>query len=339
MNKKILSLIVIIAAVAATFAWSKQIHKSNPQVLGIQKTQSKLRLGVNTWVGYGPFWLAQDKGFFKDEGMEVEISVIEDSAQRKAAVLNKNIDALGDTVDLLVLARDQKIPSVAVMQIDISNGADGILAGPGINTIEDLKGKKIAVQKNFVSESMLYYLLKEHGMSPKDVQVIDTEAGAAGAAFVAGQVDVAVTFEPWMSKAKERSGGKLLASSKDANSAIADILTVHEDYLKDNPDAVKKFLRAWFKALDYYKQNPKEASELMGKHYNVSGPEFSELLNGVVWNDYKENAAYFGNEKSPGKIFNISQTFGQIFLETGQIKSIPNMNGAIDGKLINSLYE
>jgi NitT/TauT family transport system substrate-binding protein len=337
MKKSIL--VFCLAILALTIYLLKVNNKSTPQVLGTKQTVEKFRLGVNTWVGYGPFWLAQEKGFFQEQGLEVDITVIEDSFQRKAAVLNHSIDGLGDTVDLLVLARDQKVPSVAVMQIDLSNGADGIVSTSEINSISDLKGKKIAVQKNFVSESFLYYLLKQNGMSPEDVNIIDMEAGAAGAAFLAKQVDVAVTFEPWMSKAKERPGGKILTTSKDVNGVISDILTIDETYLKNHPEALKKFMRGWFKALDFIKSNPGESNEIMTKHYNATTAEFAELISGVYWPNLTENQTYFGTQEKPGDIYKIGNIFSEIFMETKKISERPNLTEAINSNTLFNLYE
>ncbi len=295
------------------------------------------KISVNSWVGYGPMYLAQDKGFFKDEGLDVQITNMEDTAQRKAAMIKGDVNALGDTVDLLVLSRAENVPSVTVLQVDESNGADGILATNNINSVRDLKGKKIAAQKNFVGESFLMYLLKKNSMSVDDVQIIDTESGAAGAAFVSGKVDAAVTFEPWLSKAKERKDGKVLISSADAPGVIVDTVSVNETYLKNNPENVKKFIKAWFKALDYWKNNSDESNQIMSKYYNVTPAEFKDLITGVKWPTYQENQTYFGTKSNPGKIYDIANTFIQVFQEMGSIKDKPDMTKAIDSSLLVNL--
>lgn len=299
----------------------------------------KFSLSVNTWVGFGPFWLAEEKGFFEEEGVDVDISVIDDTAQRKAAVVKGDVDGLGDTVDLLVLARAENVPSVAVMQVDVSNGADGILVTDAVRTVQDLKGKKIAVQKNFVSEAFLNYVLQKNGLKPSDVQTIDMEAGAAGAAFVAGQVDAAVTFEPWLSKAKERRGGRVLISTADEPGVIVDILSVNEQYLTDNAAVVRKVMRAWFKAVDYWRTHQGEASALMAKHYNVSPTEFAELISGLVWPTYQENVTYFGSKERPVRIYEVAGIFADLFVATGQIKQKPDLTQAIDERLLSTLYD
>lgn len=304
-----------------------------------KKDSSAFRLSVNTWVGYGPFYLAQEKGYFKDEGITVDISTMEDTAQRKIAMQKGDVDGLGDTVDLVVLSRDENVPSVTVLQVDESNGADGLVTTNNITKIQDLKGTQIAAQKNFVGESFLYYLLKKNGMSPNDVQVVDMESGAAGAAFAAGQVNSAVTFEPWLSKAKELKDGKVLISSADEPGVIVDTLSINETYLKDNPDKVKKVMRAWFKALDYWKANPEEANSIMAKHYNLSTAEFADYITGVKWPNYSENVTYFGTTENPGKYFEVANTFNEVFKDLGSIKGSVNISDSVDSKILTDLYK
>jgi NitT/TauT family transport system substrate-binding protein len=296
-------------------------------------------LNVDTWVGYAPFWLAKDKGFFQEEGVDVSIVTMPDVGQRKASMLTGSTDSLAETVDMLVLDREEKVPSVAVMVIDFSKGADGILATDQIKTIQDLRGKKVAVQKNYASEALLNYVLKKNGLKPSDVEKVDMEGGAAGAAFVSGQVDVAVTFEPWLSKAKERRGGRVLLSSADVPGVIVDILSIRKDYLQQNNEIVQKVMRSWFKALDYWKEHPSEANQIMAKHYNSTPDEFAELIKGLAWPRYDENRTYFGTKESPGAIYGVGQTFLEVFLETGQIKSKPDVSQGIDERPLQTLYD
>jgi len=200
-----------------------------------------------------------------------------------------------------------------------------------------LKGKKIAVQKNFVGESFLMYVLKKNGLSLADVNEVDTESGAAGAAFASGQVDAAVTFEPWLSKAKERKDGKVLVSSADEPGVIVDTLSINAAYLKNHQETVRRVARGWFKALDYWKSNPEESNEIMAKHYNVSTTEFADLITGVKWPTLDENRAYFGLEEQKGKFYSVADTFSNAFLELGSIKSKPNIDDAIDKSIIGNL--
>ena len=326
----ILSVVVIILMVGIYF-----FQQNKPQ----EKELKDFKLSVNTWVGFGPFYLADELGYFEEEGLDVDIIVMEGTAERKSTMITNKIDALGDTVDLLVLARDEDVPEVAVLEVDISDGADGLIATENIKSLSDLKNRKVAAQKNFVGESFLLYLLKKNGMSVNDVTIIDTESGAAGVAFVAGQVDAAVTWEPWLSKAKEREGGHVVVSSADEPGVIVDILTVNENVLKNRPDEVKALMRAWFKAIDYWEKNPDEANAIMTKYYDMPVEEFADIISGVKWPSYQENLAYFGTSDNPGKIYEVADTFGEVFLEIGSISSKPDLNKAIDESLLVDLYK
>lgn len=343
MNKKLLTtaLIVVVVVALGAFAYSikpaPSVTKQDAKPEVAKQEVPKFNLSVNSWVGFAPFYLAQEKGIFKEEGVDVNIVLMDDTAQRKAALLKGDVDGLADSVDLLVMERDEKVPAVAVMLNDLSNGADGILVDESIKTVKDLKGKKIAVQKNFVSESFLNYVLEKNGLTSKDATTVDTEAGAAGAAFVAGKVDVAVTFEPWLSKAKERKGGKILVTSADVPGVVVDILSMNENYLKKNPETTKKVMRAWFKALDLWKANPTEANAIMAKHYKITAPEFADMISGLKWPSIEENTAYFGKESGQGEIFKVAKTFSDIFIRDSVTKTQPDLSVAINQTLINSL--
>lgn len=303
-----------------------------------EKKEPVFKMAMVTWVGYGPLYLAEEKGFFKEEGIQVELSVIEDVAARKSALKTGDLDGVADLVDSLILERDENVPAVAVMAFDVSNGADGIITIPEIKTISDLKGKTVAVQKNFVEESFLLYLLEKNNIPVSDVKMIDMESGAAGAAFVAGQVDAAATWEPWLSKAKERKGGgKILVTSADEPGVIVDIFSVNENVLKNRPDEVQKVMRAWFKAVDYWKNNPEEANILMAKHYGVSPEEFKEFISGLKWPEYEENKAYFVKDNA-GNIYDVAEIYQKLFLKLGKIKDKINIESAVDTSLLNNLY-
>ena len=327
MNAKIiLAAIVAVVLLSGGFVY---LSGSNAQ-------HAPYKIALNTWVGYAPFYLAEEKGFYKEEGVDVQLLTIDSVSEQKASILSDRIDAIGSTVDVLTLWRAQGLPIVAVMQPDVSNGADGVLATNDILSIKDLKGKRVAAQKNFVSESFLFYLLKKNNLSPKDVEIIDMEAGAAGAAFVAGAVDVAVTWEPWLSKAAERSNGKILVTSRDIPGVLVDVLTPTENALKNRRADTKKVMRAWFKAVDYAKTHPKEANEIMAKHYAMSPQEFEEIIAGANWPSLQENKDYL-NASKPNNIFEVGEVFAGVFVEVGSIKEKPDLRKAVDASLLNEI--
>ena len=111
------------------------------------------------------------------------------------------------------------------MAIDQSVGGDGIVARKSIKSFQDLRGKKVSrSQKGLPSDFFLRALLQQHGMDTADIDYIDMETAQAGAAFLAGDLDAAVVWEPWLTRAKEQGNGHILASTHDYRNLIVDCL-------------------------------------------------------------------------------------------------------------------
>jgi NitT/TauT family transport system substrate-binding protein len=169
-----------------------------------EKTEEPFRLSFSTWIGFGPLFIAEEKGFFGD--LDIEMIQIEENPQIVAALASERVDGVAYILDTFVRAKDKGLPLVVVSVADESFGGDGIVASKEIQTVADLKGKKVAVQRDFIGESFLFFLLEREGIDPSQVELIDLETGQAGAAFVAGQVDAAVTWESWSGKKSWKKG-------------------------------------------------------------------------------------------------------------------------------------
>ena len=216
-----------------------------------------IKLGMSTWLGYAPLYLAKEKGFFKKQGVDVEIVVIESPADRRAAFAADKIQGMATTVDTHVMtaAAENPIPLKQVLGLDDSHGGDGMVAKKEIKTIKDLKGKTVAAQLGAgASYFWLNYVLLQNGMKITDLKMIDMKAGDAGSAFVAGKVDAAVTWEPWLSKARETPFGHVLLSSDKTPGIIVDSLAFKPDFIKKRGTDVKKVTAGWFEAVKFAAQ-------------------------------------------------------------------------------------
>src|SRR5207302_4027509 len=173
-----------------------------------------LRIGLVTWIGYGPLYIAQEKGFFREQKLDVDLQRIEGDVERRAAIASGRLDGIALTLDSMIVLRTNGIPLRTVMAIDVSNGGDGIVAVKDIHSIEDLKGKQIAFPMGLPSHFFLYSALKTRNMDISAVKPINMDADAAGSAFASGNLDAAVTWEPGLSKADEVGLGHILMDSR-----------------------------------------------------------------------------------------------------------------------------
>jgi len=296
-----------------------------------------IKLGMSTWLGYAPLYLAKEKGFFQKRGIDVDIVVIESPADRRAAFAADKIQGMATTVDTHVMtaAAENPIPVKQVLAMDDSYGGDGIVAKKEIKTVKDLKGKTVAAQLGAgASYFWLNYVLSQNGLKLSDIKAVDMKAGDAGAAFVAGKVDAAVTWEPWLSRAKETPFGGVLLSSDKTPGIIVDSLAFKPAYLKAHGDDVKKIVAGWNEAVKFAADNPKDADAIMAKFTNQKPEEFTKEKAGVRFYGEKENKEYFGTAQKPGSLYKVTQRASDLWFELKFIKTKPKAADLIDGSFL-----
>ena len=303
---------------------------------GPEETElEKINIAFQEWVGYGLFYLAQEKEFFKEEGMELVFIDEQLDSSRRDAFKQGMLDCEAGTIDLLVAKRAQDTPVVAVMEIDHSVGSDGIVATKDIKRVEDLIGKRAAFSRDDVGETLISYLLRKRGMSLGDVIIIPMSPDNAWQAFIDDQADAVVTWEPYLSRALQRPGAHVLTSTKDEPNIIVDTLNVREAVVKDNPELVKKLMRGWFKAVEYYKAYPVEASEIIAKHYDMSAKTYRERVKGLRWEGYADQIRLSEDDEWTST-FN---AIAELKFENRKISGKPDAKKAIDRRLLKELYE
>ncbi len=264
-----------------------------------------LKLAHSTWVGYGPLYIAKDKGFFDEEGLEVELIVMEDPKLRFAALAAGQIDVAVTTVDTMLNYLSDRQGYRYLFALDDSKGGDGIVADKDIQTIADLKGKSVAYAEGSVSQFYLGVLLKQAGLSLEDVETMNMTAGDAGAAFVAERVDAAVTWEPWLTRGKQSEHGHLLVDSSTSPGLITDVAVTTPEKLETRAADLEALYRAWVKAVEFQKTNAKEADEIMARGVGgwLEDPAvFAETRAGIVYYDDAMNKSFMGTAGAPGGI-------------------------------------
>ena len=264
-----------------------------------------LKVAHSTWVGYGPFYIAKEQGFFRDEGLEVDLVLMEDVKTRMPALAAGRVDAAATTVDAVLNFYSARRPFRYLFAVDDSKGGDGIVSKNTIGTVAELKGKRIAFSEGSVSQFYLGVLLKEAGLSLKDIKMVNMTAGDAGAAFVAGRVDAAVTWEPWLTRGNKAKHGHILVDSSTSPGLITDIIVTTAKRLKTRTADLKAFYRAWTRAIEWRKVNEREGDAIMAR--GVGGwlkkpGVFKETRLGVAYYDDAMNRSFIGTASAPGAI-------------------------------------
>ena len=293
------------------------------------KEQTDFTIAFATWIGYAPLFIAEEKGYFKEAGISPKITIIEDESEYAAAMVSNSIQGLGNVLDREIIHFALGTPEKFLFAMDESAGGDGVIASGEIKSVADLKGKTVALDKSSTSYFFFLTILKENGLKEDDVTITEMGASDAGAAFVAGKVDAAVTWEPWLTNASQREGGHVLASSKDYPKTIVDVLTVRSDFAAANPKTVAALEEAWYKAIDFYKQNPQEGNLMMAKGLGLDEKEIADMAAGVSFFGRDENKAFY-DKNTENNIYEVAKRAADFWLEKGIIKNEVDLPALID---------
>lgn len=259
----------------------------------------KVLLGMSGWTGFSPLSLADKAGIFKKNGVEVEIRMIP-PVPRSAALASGAVNAAATTVDQHIVWTSAGIPTVQVALIDKSNGGDGLAVRGNIGSIKDLKGKTVNVDgPGTVQHFMLSYILQKNGLTMQDVIRATMAAQPAAQAFVTGQGDAAVTYEPYLSTVRAKpDAGRILVTSKDYP-VVIDTLVFRTDFIKQHRQVVRKVVDSFFEAQEMIKREPARSFELMGSVVKQSGEQFAKSAAFITWTDRAASRAYYAGEHEP----------------------------------------
>ncbi|MEK6776116.1 MAG: ABC transporter substrate-binding protein [bacterium] len=321
-------LLLVVSLMIFPFGCKKKEEASKPQA------KAPFNIGFNEWVGFAPFFLAKEKGFFGD--LQVETQFIAVEGDKRAGLYSGNLQMICETMDMLQANRDTlDYSGKVIFGIDESYGGDGVLASDKVKKLKDVKGKTVIGEPGSASYFILLYLLNKDGLGMKDINFLSANSSDAAAAFIARKVEVAGTYEPYLSTAlKKRKGAHILVSSKDLPGLIVDVAIVSEDVLSKRNEDVKKIYAGWTKALEYFEKNPDESIAIMAKAFKMTPEEFKDTISGIRYFGSKQNLEYFGSENSPGKIFEIFGEIGTILKANNLTKEVEPANKKIDLSII-----
>jgi len=256
------------------------------------------KIGIEPWLGYGQWHVAASKGLFKKANLEnVELVNFTEDKDINAALASGQLDAANIATHTAMGMVAAGLPVKIVSLLDFSLKADAILAGSDVKSVADLKGKKIAFEEGTTSDILLNYALASNGMTIKDIERVPMPAADAGTALIAGQVPVAVTYEPYISTAlaQDKNIQLLFEAGKDPG-LVSDVLVVREEVLKERPGQVLAMIKAWDAALADYKANTEEDRAIIAKAVGASPDDLKTAFDGVQYYTSAEASKAFAGD-------------------------------------------
>ena len=291
--------------------------------------QTKVSIGISGWTGFAPLVLAKEAGIFAKNGVDATLKKIP-QASRHLAIASGDVQCAATTVETWIGWNANGVATKQLFQLDKSYGADGMAVRNDVKSIKDIKGKTVAASAPGTAPYFtLAWFLKKNGLSVKDVTVVNLEPAAAAQAFVAGQNDAAMTYEPYLSTVRAAPDkGKIIATTLDYP-MIMDTVGCTPKFLADNPKAAKAMADSYFEAVEMIGKEQAKAYEIMGADVKQSGEQFGNSAKFLRWQDKAANQKFFA-----GELQAFSKEAADLLLEIGIIKQIPDLNSIIDASFI-----
>lgn len=285
-----------------------------------------LRVGINPWPGFEFMFLAQEKGYYREAGLEVRLVEFGSLSDARHAFERGQIDAMSATVVEVLLARERSTRTPQIVQvIDYSNGADVIVARPGITNAAGLRGARIGVEFGSIGVYMLARALEKSGIGLSDVKATRMDQVSMVEAFSKGEVDAVVSYPPTSVKLLREGKAHIIFSSAEIPGEVVDVIAIDERVNRERPADVTKFLRAFDRAVAFSQQDPAQAHRIMAEREGISAAEFAEALtDGVQILAPSDQAAYL---QPAGKLRAVVDATDQMLRRTEQIKGADRRSG------------
>jgi sulfonate transport system substrate-binding protein len=280
----IVSLLVVMAV--GLLAGCGQTKEANTNTANTAKSERVIRIGYQT--GSANVILARSKGWFEEEfakdGVKIKYDLFLAGAPMNEAMAGNRIDitSVGNLPALAAKAAGIEAKIVGRASSDKFYYALLTKADSTANSVQDLKGKKIAVQVGSGAHLFLFLLLHQNGLKPADVNIVSMSAPDQQLALDTGNVDAIATWQPWIATIENSKIGKILVNSEHVVQSVG-VYLARNEFADKNPDLVERFLKVHQRTAEYIKAHPQEAVELISKETKIPVAALSKAYQTINW--------------------------------------------------------
>ncbi len=289
-----------------------------------------LKVSCITFVGHRPGIIAQEKGFFKAQGIDVELSYVDYLQLQQADFSAGKYDGIGLTLGDFMILSATNPDMQAVMVVSESTGADVVVAQSDIKTILNLKGKKLGANLGGFSEVFVSEMLKISKLTSDDVSLVKVDGLEVPQRLQNNAIQAGHTWEPHISEAL-KLGAHILFTSKQTPGLILDLVAFRGEVIRDRPEDIRAFVRGWLQGLSYWEANIPEGNAIVSKALNI--PSNTISFEGIDLSDLAENQKFFQSD-SPNYIYRTAKKYADFFIRAGNVTRLPNVETLFNSSLL-----
>lgn len=248
-----------------------------------------LRIGFAPWVGYDIILYAEELGIFERHGLNVELIRFDESNDVVRAISRGHLDAGFSNFGRALIFEREMQPMHVIFVTNISCGADGIVARPGIESVSDLAGKRIGCKRWAVNQLILAEALRAHGLTLSDVTSVDVTNTVAQRMLREGELDAAVLWEPDVSELAIDIGGSVIYRTSDLDSLVIDSLVTRSDNLPHLEPHMLRLREAWFELIETVERDPDKAFAAVANRLGQTPEQVASAWAGIRPGDLELN--------------------------------------------------
>ncbi len=290
---------------------------------------ASVSMGIEPWIGYAPWYIAQQEQYFAKYGLKVNIVNFEQDADRNTALIAGKTNVSNIDTGRTIQFANQGDPAVPLMLEDDSNGADAIMSVKSISTAAQLKGQTVAYEYGTTSDLLLHYYLLQNHMSFNSVKSVNVPAADAGTLLIAGKDKVVVTYQPYISEATSSASASnvhVFFSSAQAPGLISDFLVANKSWLAGHHTEARDLVEAWDASITYFHTHRSQAVAIMAKGVGATPSSLASTLAGVVLYSVANNESLVKS----GKLASEYTAIGKTLQAMGTIKRPVTLSSVAD---------
>ena len=294
-----------------------------------------LVIGYSDWPGWVAWEVAIEKDWFSEAGVEVEFEWFDYVASMDAFAASQLDAVLMTNGDTLVTGSTGAL-GVMIIIGDYSNGNDMVVAAPGIDSVADLKGKKVGVEIGFVGHLLLLDALESVGLTEADVELVNVPTNETPQVLASGDVDAIVAWQPNSGQALDLvPGSSAIYTSADQPGLIYDVLAVAPESLSSNRDEWSKVVDVWYKTVDYIldPETVDDALSIMSARVGLTAEEYAPLLAGTKLLTLDEAKGFFAETDGFDSLMGSSKISDDFNLKYEVYPDAQDLDAYIDASL------
>jgi len=328
--------LIMISAIIALWVIGGIIVFSTSTIVFEGTIKTPIKIAINEWPGYAHAFIAQEKGFFEKNGVNVELFFDREYTASQQRYIDGEVNGIFEVLPDTMFRNTQGLPSKVVYLMDYSESGDVFVGS--VNSIEELEGQTIGVEGiNTFSHIFALKTLEMYGLTEGDVLFEIVTAQDVVKKLDDGTIQAGHTWEPTKSDAIEK-GYNVLANAGDFPYLVTDVLAFDQDIIEKRPDDIQKIVKSMFEAQEFQKTYPDEAVRIMAEAENVDPKALLAGLEAIFMTDLDENFKVM-NPSNDSTLKKAIDVIAKFYLERGQISYQPTFDELIESKFVNELIK